>query len=65
MLRQPNTSKDTKYFLQQEYPYEFDLHKYVGYETQFTKTFTDLFMICIRYMNKKLERELTLESFFV
>ena len=39
MLRQPNTVKDTVISFSTKIPYEFDLHKYVDYETQFTKMY--------------------------
>ena len=65
MLRQPNTVKDTVISFATKIPYEFDLHKYVDYETQFTKTFTDPLKFVLDSIGWKLEREATLESFFV
>ena len=65
MLRQPNTVKDTVVSFATKIPYEFDLHKYVDYETQFTKTFTDPLRFVLDSIGWKLEREATLESFFV
>tara|TARA_A100001035_G_scaffold72663_1_gene55700 strand:- start:1009 stop:3510 length:2502 start_codon:yes stop_codon:yes gene_type:complete len=65
MLRQPNTVKDTVISFSTKIPYEFDLHKYVDYETQFTKTFTDPLRFVLDSIGWKLEREATLESFFV
>ena len=65
MLRQPNTVKDTVISFATRIPYEFDLHKYVDYETQFTKTFTDPLRFVLDSIGWKLEREATLESFFV
>jgi DNA polymerase elongation subunit (family B) len=65
MLRQPNTVKDTVVSFSTKIPYEFDLHKYVDYETQFTKTFTDPLRFVLDSIGWKLEREATLESFFV
>ena len=65
MLRQPNTVKDTVISFATKIPYEFDLHKYVDYETQFTKTFTDPLRFVLDSIGWKLEREATLESFFV
>ena len=65
MLKQPNTVKDTVISFATKIPYEFDLHKYVDYETQFTKTFTDPLRFVLDSIGWKLEREATLESFFV
>ena len=65
MLRQPNTVKDTVISFATRIPYEFDLHKYVDYETQFTKTFTDPLRFVLDSIGWRLEREATLESFFV
>ena len=65
MLRQPNTVKDTVISFATKIPYEFDLHKFVDYETQFTKTFTDPLRFVLDSIGWKLEREATLESFFV
>ena len=65
MLKQPNTVKDTVISFATRIPYEFDLHKYVDYETQFTKTFTDPLRFVLDSIGWKLEREATLESFFV
>ena len=65
MLRQSNTVKDTVVSFATKIPYEFDLHKYVDYETQFTKTFTDPLRFVLDSIGWKLEREATLESFFV
>ena len=64
MLRQPNTVKDTVISFSTKIPYEFDLHKYVDYDTQFTKTFTDPLRFVLDSIGWKLEREATLESFF-
>ena len=41
MLKIPNPIKDTVVSFSTKIPYEFDLHKYVDYDLQFEKTFTD------------------------
>ena len=64
MLRQPNTVKDTVISFATKIPYEFDLHKYVDYDLQFEKTFTDPLKFILDSIGWKLEREATLEAFF-
>ena len=64
MLKQPNTVKDTVISFSTKIPYEFELHKYVDYDTQFQKTFTDPLRFILDSIGWKLEREATLEAFF-
>jgi len=64
MLKQPNTVKDTVISFSTKIPYEFDLHKYVDYDMQFEKTFTDPLKFILDSIGWKLEREATLEAFF-
>jgi hypothetical protein len=64
MLKQPNTVKDTVISFSTKIPYEFQLHKYVDYDTQFQKTFTDPLRFILDSIGWKLEREATLEAFF-
>jgi len=64
MLKQPNTVKDTVIAFVTRIPEEFDLHKYVDYDTQFEKTFTDPLKFILNSIGWKLEREASLESFF-
>ena len=64
MLKQPNVVKDTVISFSTKIPYEFDLHKYVDYDMQFEKTFTDPLRFILDSIGWKLEREATLESFF-
>lgn len=45
-------------------PTEFGLHKYVDYETQFEKTFTEPLRIILESINWTVEETATLESFF-
>ncbi len=64
MLKQPNTVKDTVISFATKIPEEFNLHKYVDYDTQFEKTFTDPLRFILDSIGWKLEREASLESFF-
>ena len=64
MLKQPNTVKDTVISFATKIPEEFDLHKYVDYELQFEKTFTDPLRFILESIGWKLERQATLEAFF-
>jgi len=64
MLKLPNPVKDTVVSFSTKIPYEFDLHKYVDYDTQFEKTFTDPLKFILEVIGWKLEREATLEAFF-
>jgi len=64
MLKQPNTVKDTVISFSTKIPYEFDLHKYIDYDMQFQKSFTDPLKFILDSIGWKLEREATLESFF-
>jgi len=64
MLKQPNTVKDTVISFATKIPQEFELHKYVDYDMQFEKTFTDPLKFILDSIGWKLEHEATLESFF-
>jgi DNA polymerase elongation subunit (family B) len=64
MLKIPNPIKDTVISFASKIPYEFDLHKYVDYDLQFQKTFTDPLKFILDSIGWKLEREATLEAFF-
>ena len=64
MLKLPNTFKDQVIAFSTRIPAEFNIHRFVDYETQFTKTFTDPLRFILESIGWKLEREATLESFF-
>ena len=64
MLRQPNTVKDTVISFSTKIPYEFDLHKYVDYETQFEKTFVDPIRFILQPIGWTPEPKASLEAFF-
>jgi DNA polymerase elongation subunit (family B) len=64
MLKQPNTVKDTVISFATKIPQEFELHKYVDYDMQFEKTFTDPLRFILESIGWKLEKEASLEAFF-
>jgi len=64
MLKMPNTVKDTVISFATKIPQEFELHKYVDYDMQFQKTFTDPLRFILDSIGWKLEKEASLEDFF-
>jgi DNA polymerase elongation subunit (family B) len=64
MLKLPNPVKDTVVAFSTKIPKEFNLHKYVDYDVQFEKTFSDPLKFILNAINWKLEEEATLEAFF-
>ena len=64
MLKQPNTVKDTVISFSTKIPYEFNLHKFIDYDKQFEKTFTDPLKFILDSIGWKLEKEASLEAFF-
>ena len=64
MLKLPNTVKDTVISFSTKIPYEFNLHKFIDYDTQFEKTFTDPLKFILDSIGWKLEKEASLEAFF-
>jgi hypothetical protein len=45
-------------------PKEFELQKYIDYETQFEKTFLEPIKLILDCIDWKTEKQSTLESFF-
>ena len=65
MLNLPNTFKEQVLSFSTILPREFDIQKYVDYETQFTKTFTDPLRFILDSIGWSIEGQgATLESFF-
>ena len=64
MLNLPNTFKEQVIAFSSILPREFDIEKYVDYETQFQKTFTDPLKFILDSIGWSLEKEATLEEFF-
>ena len=64
MLKLPNTFKDQVISFSTRIPYEFNIKRYVDYDLQFQKTFTDPLRFILESIGWQLEKEATLESFF-
>ena len=65
MLNLPNTFKEQVLSFSTILPREFDIQKYVDYETQFTKTFTDPLRFILDSIGWSIEGQgATLENFF-
>ena len=63
MLNLPNTFKEQVIAFSSILPREFDIEKYVYYETQFQKTFTDPLKFILDSIGWSLEKEATLDEF--
>jgi DNA polymerase elongation subunit (family B) len=63
-LKSPNPFKDTVISFPTRLPKEFELQKYIDYDTQFEKTFLDPIKIILDSIGWKSETQTTLESFF-
>jgi DNA polymerase elongation subunit (family B) len=63
-LKMPNTLGTNVISFPQFLPKEFDIHKYIDYDTQFDKTFKDPLKLVSDAINWELEHRNTLESFF-
>jgi hypothetical protein len=63
-LKSPNPFKDTVISFPTRLPKEFELQKYIDYDTQFEKTFLDPIKIILDSIGWKSEKQTTLESFF-
>ena len=64
MLKLPNTFKDQVISFSTRIPHEFNIKRYVDYDLQFEKTFTDPLRFILESIGWQLEKEATLESFF-
>jgi DNA polymerase elongation subunit (family B) len=64
-LKEPNTVQSNVIaFPQGDIPEEFDLKKYIDYNTQFDKSFLEPLKIILEAINWKAERSASLEDFF-
>jgi DNA polymerase elongation subunit (family B) len=63
-LKVPNPFKDMVVSFPTRLPKEFDLQKYIDYDTQFEKTFLDPIKLILNCIDWKTEKQSTLEDFF-
>ena len=64
-LKTPNPFKDTVVSFPVRLPKEFALQEYIDYETQFEKTFIEPMKIILDCIGWQVERQNSLEAFFV
>jgi len=63
-LRMPNPFKDTVISYPARLPKEFDISKYIDYDTQFEKTFLEPIKVILDCMGWSTEKVSSLEDFF-
>jgi len=63
-LKTPNPFRDMVVSFPTRLPKEFELQKYIDYETQFEKTFLEPIKLILDCIDWKTEKQSTLESFF-
>ena len=63
-LLMPNPFKDTVISYPARLPKEFDIERYIDYDTQFDKTFLDPIKVILKCMKWSTEQQSTLEDFF-
>ena len=63
-LKEPNPVKETVIAIIDKMPEEFELEKYIDYDTQFAKTFVDPLGIILNRIGWKIEKVSTLEHLF-
>ena len=64
-LKKPNPIHENVISFIQDFPKEFDLHRYVDYDTQFEKGFLEPLKIILNAIGWSSEKKMTLDSFFV
>jgi DNA polymerase elongation subunit (family B) len=63
-LREPNTVQSNVIGFSSELPKEFDIHKFIDYDTQFEKSFLEPLKIILDNIDWKTEHVSSLEDFF-
>jgi hypothetical protein len=63
-LKTPNPVRDMVISFPTRLPKEFDLQKYIDYDTQFEKTFLDPIKLILNCIDWTTEKQSTLEDFF-
>jgi DNA polymerase elongation subunit (family B) len=63
-LREPNTVQSNVIAFSSELPKEFDIHKFIDYNTQFEKSFLEPLKIILDSIDWKTENVSSLEDFF-
>jgi DNA polymerase elongation subunit (family B) len=63
-LKKPNPFKDSVISYPSRLPKEFDIQKYIDYDTQFDKTFLEPIKVIIECMGWRTEKTSSLEDFF-
>ena len=64
-LKKPNTLHENVISFIQEFPKELDIDKYVDYDLQFEKSFLEPLKTILDSIGWNIEKQNTLESFFV
>lgn len=63
-LKEPNTIRSNVISFPNSIPKEFDIHKYIDYNTQFDKSFVEPLKIILDSIGWKTEKVSSLEDFF-
>jgi DNA polymerase elongation subunit (family B) len=63
-LKEPNTIQSNIISFSENLPKEFDIHKFIDYDTQFNKSFLEPLKIILTCLNWKSEHVSSLENFF-
>ena len=63
-LKMPNTFKDSVISFPGRIPQEFDIHKFIDYDTQFEKTFLEPIAVIVEKLGWKVVHSDSIEDFF-
>ena len=63
-LKLPKPRRENVIYYIQEFPVELGLDKYIDYELQFNKAFLEPMKVVLDAIGWKVEKTITLESFF-